>query len=237
MPGVIKESEAGAAQHFSFTDFERAGEELLVRAKAQALDLLRAAKQRGEVDAKAARDAAYAEGLAAGRKDGEAQIREELAVEIRQATTEQVQATIGTLTSALDQVEQNKHRLLAQAEQGLLNVAIAIAQRICKHVPKIDPQAAIENCRQTLDAVGRCGNAELRVHPEDHSLVEQWAVDFLKQTDRLSTITVIADETVDRGGCIVRGREVEIDARIASQLDRITMAMLGLAESVGDGDS
>jgi flagellar assembly protein FliH len=237
VPGVIKESAASDAQHFSFTDFEREGEALLARAKAQALDLLRAAKQRGAADAKAAREAAYAEGLAAGRQDGEAQIRQELASEIRQATTEQVQAAVSTLTSALIQVEQNKHRLLALAEQGLLSVAIAIAQRICKHLPDLDPQAAIDNCRQTLDTVGRCGNAELHVHPEDHALVEQWATDFLKQADRLTTVTVVKDETVDRGGCIVRGQEVEIDARIASQLDRITVALLGISESAVDGES
>lgn len=237
MAGVIKEAAAGAAERFSFKDFEREGHAVLARAKAQATELLQAARQRGVAQAKAAREAAYAEGLAAGRKAGEAQIRKEIREEVQKTTANDVQAAIGILGAALANVEQNKHRLLAQAEQGLLNVAIAIAQRVCKHLPEFDRNAVVENCRQTLQAVGRHGDLELRVHPDDLSMVETWAAEFVAQTERLDTVNVISDPTVDRGGCLVCGRDVRIDATIAAQLDRIARAVVGDSEVLSDGAS
>ena len=237
MAGVIKEASAGGAQHFSFKDFEREGQAVLAHAKAQAVELLQAARRRGAEQAKAARAEAYAKGLAEGRQAGEAQIRQEITEDVRQATSGEVREAVSMLMNALNHVEQNKHRLLAQAEQGLLNVAIAIARRVCKHLPEMDPQAAIENCRQALQAVGRHGDLELRVNPDDLTPVREWAADFVTQTDRLENVAVVSDASLERGGCLVRGREVQIDAAIATQLDRIALALLGQTDSAAENPS
>jgi flagellar biosynthesis/type III secretory pathway protein FliH len=58
------------------------------------------------------------------------------------------------------------------------------------------------------------------VHPDDFELVRDAAEDLANRVGGIHRIDVVAERRIDRGGCVVRTVEGEIDAGIGAQLDR-----------------
>ena len=61
----------------------------------------------------------------------------------------------------------------------------------------------------------------VRVNLSDLAITSQHKEDILRVAERVSSITIAEDTTVDVGGCIIETDFGEIDARIASQLREI----------------
>ena len=61
----------------------------------------------------------------------------------------------------------------------------------------------------------------IEVNPEDLELVSGSAEGLAARLGGVQRLDVVAERRVERGGCIVRTEEGEIDARIGSQLERL----------------
>ncbi len=61
----------------------------------------------------------------------------------------------------------------------------------------------------------------LEVNPGDFELVRDAASELAARLGGINRMEVVSERRVGRGGCVVRTEEGEIDARIASQIDRV----------------
>lgn len=225
MAGVIKRQQTASASAFSLQDFEAYARKLVRDAKEEAQQIRAAARRAAADEAERIRAAAHEEGRAAGRAAGLEQIRQEATERVRSETAQRAEQAVAALTQGLRSFEQQKHRLLAQAERGVLELALAIARRVCKRLPTLGPEAAIGNARHALLTAGRAGDLELRINPDEHTAVAEWAAEFLTNCETLDHVQVVADADVAPGGCMVRGRYVTIDATLDTQLERVAAAL------------
>jgi flagellar assembly protein FliH len=61
----------------------------------------------------------------------------------------------------------------------------------------------------------------IEVNPDDLQLVSENAEGLAAKLGGVQRLDVVAERRIERGGCIVRTEEGEIDARIGSQLERV----------------
>ena len=64
----------------------------------------------------------------------------------------------------------------------------------------------------------------IEVNPDDLELVSESAEGLAARLGGVQRLDVVAERRVERGGCIVRTEEGEIDARIGSQLQQLRRA-------------
>jgi flagellar assembly protein FliH len=229
MARVMKQAAAGTATRFTYQDFEQQCRALVARAREQAEAIVADARATAQREAETIRTTAHAEALAAGREAGLAEIRAAATEQVLAERQEELTTAVTALGAALAAYQQHKHTLIAQAERGVLELAVAIARRVCKHIPPIDIDAARENCRTALETVGRAGDVELRVAPAELEQLRAWANAFVDQCDQLENVALVADAAVTPGGCVAQGRDVRIDATLETQLERVAAALLGPA--------
>ena len=167
MAGVIRKERSGGAQVFSFADFEQQAEQIVEQARRQARQMLQAAEQQAAQQSQQGKQAGYEEGWAAGRAAGLKQVREETYAVALQEAREQVVSLVSALTGLRAEFEQNLRSLLAQAETGLIRLALAIAQRVCKLAVGESCAVARANARALLDMVRHAGDIEVHLHCED----------------------------------------------------------------------
>lgn len=218
-------SAAASPQRFCFTDLEQQAQRVLAQARAQAAEVLRAAEQQAAALAAARQEAGYAAGLAAGRAAGLAQVRAEARAAAEQAARDEIAALTGALRTALAEFEQGKRGLLAAAESGLIELALAIAQRVCKAAAGADSAPARGNARALLEMAQHAGDAALHLNPEDCTRLATQAPEFVAAVKDLGHVRLVPDEQVAAGGCVLRSADGEIDAGIQTQLDRIAEAL------------
>jgi flagellar biosynthesis/type III secretory pathway protein FliH len=144
------------------------------------------------------------EGLAAGRALAEAEL-------------EPVRAA---LAAAIDSLSGARAEVVAVAEGRAVELAVALAQKILATALEIEPEHVLSAVQGALRRLVDKDEVVLEVNPADVPLLQTQISTLDGTAGGPVSIQVVGERRVNRGGCIVRTREGEIDARIETQLER-----------------
>lgn len=225
MSNVIRRENQTSSSPFSFADVERQAQKIIHQARLEAQRIIGESETRVRAVTEAHKQEGYKAGIAEGRQAGFDQARQEAREKaIRDAATELNQLT-NALSTGLAEFEQQKRTLLARAETGLIELAIAIARRVCKLHIQADPSVAHANAHALVELVAHNQDLELRVNPAEHELLPIDVAELAREVEQLGHVKIVPDESVAPGGCRLHTRDGTIDANIDEQLDRIAAAL------------
>jgi flagellar biosynthesis/type III secretory pathway protein FliH len=209
---VARLQPAPSAAAFTFEELDAAGGRIGVvpSAAAHAASVLEVATAEAEREAAAIREQAHAEGYAAGLAAAETQIAP-------------MRDTLAAITSELTS---EREALLGGAEARAVELALAIAEKVVGAALEVKPELVLSTVTGALRRVAERDHVVIEVNPDDLDLVERSVGDVLGSLGGFGRVEVIAERRVGRGGCVVRTREVEIDARLEEQLARAREALL-----------
>lgn len=155
------------------------------------------------------KEAAYSEGLLEGKRLGVAQEKT------------RVDATIQILNQAIDQINHQKTDLREKMEEMAATLAITIARKIIGKEIHFDNRIVLNTLKRSIDKFNSEDRITFIVHPEDKSTIQSSIVDINKK----GQLTVIADSSIERGGCVAATDFKTFDARIESQLEIVENAL------------
>lgn len=155
------------------------------------------------------------EGLAAGRALAEAEL-EPLRIAL--------QAAASSLGAARDDV-------IARAEARAVELGVVLAQKILATALELEPMRLLGVVEGALRHLVDADEVVLEVNPADVALLETELGTLDPSANGPKTITVSGERRVGRGGCVVRTREGEIDARLETQLERAAELLRGALSS------
>lgn len=140
---------------------------------------------------------------------------------LQQATTEieNFKNVLGAFMGAEDKV----FNLIAP---NVLELSMSIAQKIIKHEAKIDIQIVEDT---VMDALKMLSKNEpkivLRVNPIQVQYLKDTLPEKIKSLGMETKLSVLSDEAVAEGGCIIQTNNGMIDATIEAQLGIVQMAL------------
>ncbi len=176
-----------------------AGPAVAARADDDVAAQLRAARQAGYQDG-------YRDGLVA---------LEGFKQSFASQSTAQIGALLEAVGSQLDALQQ-------QMASALTDSATRLAQQIVRSELSTRPELVASVAQQALEALMLSArHITLRIHPQDQALVAQGAGDTL--TARGARL--IADASVQRGGCLIESDIGSVDASIESRWRRSVAAL------------
>jgi flagellar assembly protein FliH len=152
---------------------------------------------------------AFTKGYAQGERSGE------------EAATVRAEAVLWRLTQTLEELGALREQMIHKTERQVVQLALAIAARIVHREVAVDQELLVAMARVALDRLGDRASATIRLNPKDFAAAG---------VDRLvgkSAVEIVADESVNRGGCRVESDFGLIDVAVAAQLAEITTALLG----------
>ena len=155
----------------------------------------------------------YAEGFSRGQAAAAAAFREEL------------QRFHRLVAGAVHDVQAT----LRQLEPQVVDLVVAIAERVIERELRMDRQIVVGVVRAALGAAGSLPVVRVRVHPDDYALVaEVWPE--LALTGNEPPVELVADPQVQAGGCIIDTASGLVDAQPATRLAMIHEQLLALAK-------
>jgi flagellar assembly protein FliH len=152
---------------------------------------------------------AFTKGYAQGERSGE------------EAATVRAEAVLWRLTQTLEELGTLREQMIHKTERQVVQLALAIAARIIHREVAVDQELLVAMARVALDRLGDRASATIRLNPQDFAAAG---------VDRLvgkSAVQIVADASVNRGGCRVESDFGLIDVAVAAQLAEITTALLG----------
>lgn len=161
---------------------------------------------RAQEEALQIKQSAYQEGFNAGLQQAEADL-------------ENFRNTLGAFMGAED-------RVFNEIAPNILGIAMEIAQKIIKTEVKSDPQIVLDTIMDVLKTLSKNEpKIILRINP----LQVQYIKDTLPEQIRLlgmdTKLSIISDESITEGGCIVQTNNGLVDASIEAQLDIVQNAL------------
>lgn len=140
---------------------------------------------------------------------------------IQQATAEieNFKNVLGAFMGAEDKI----FNLIAP---NILELSMEIAQKIIKHEVKTDVQIVIDT---VMDALRMLSKNEpkivLRVNPIQVQYLKDTLPDKIKMIGMETKLSIVSDEAISEGGCIIQTNNGMIDATVEAQLGIVQMAL------------
>jgi flagellar assembly protein FliH len=164
---------------------------------------------------------AFAKGFAQGERAG------------AEAARERGEATLRRLTQTIEELTTLRAQMIHQTERQMVQLALAIARRIVHREVSLDQDLLIAMARVALDRLGESAQITVKLHPEEFEATAAARAASWTGT----TVQVVADARVGRGGCRVESDFGMIDAGVDAQIQELARALLGEDEgtNVGSG--
>ncbi len=218
--------------HFNLTDVEAEASRIRQQAiaeadqlKAQADEFMRQTQMKAKIlleDAqKEGFQKGYTEGFEEGKKQGTEQAYLDAGEQAKKEFAEQSKQIRNLLTTVFGSFDSERDQFIAQAQQELLTLALAIAVRITHRQVELDPQIVLENVKSAINLVSSRSEVVLKLNPADLERFKSLDNGNSEQLFNSRHVKIIADETVASGGCIVKTENCTIDAQIKTQIDNI----------------
>ena len=139
-----------------------------------------------------------------------------------EAGTKRADAMLRRLADTLRELEELRRSMIRQTEQQVVQLGLAIAQRILRKEIAVDQDLMCAMARVALDRLGDAAPATVRLHPDDHA-----AIQVIHGAGWAGThVTILADAGVSRGGCLVESPFGFIDASVEAQFRVLEQALV-----------
>jgi flagellar assembly protein FliH len=191
----------------------------------------------------AAREESRTQGIAAGKKEGFEQGRAEglkagidqvhreayeNAFKEKQAFVEgESKPALEMLAQIVETLQSEFDRIRTDARQELVHLAVSIAEKIVRREINLDPTVVLSTVHKAIDLSLKKHGVRVLVSPDDYSAVSQYLPNLNAAFARVDNITLVADESVKSGGCVVESGAGTVDMKIETQLLEIERALIG----------
>jgi flagellar assembly protein FliH len=159
----------------------------------------------------------HEEGRAQGHADGIAETR----------------AAAQALHEALAALRQQTEELTQAVERDAVELALALAAKIVAGTIEVEPERVLDIVAGALRRIADRRRIAVLVAPADLEVVNGALGELQARAGGIELCEIQADRRVGRGGAIVRTLESEVDATVATQLERareVVRAELGCQE-------
>ncbi len=211
---------------FNYDDLRQRCDEYIEQTRSQTRQMLVEAQR----EAEEIRRRAFEEGHETGRRDGlsqaDADIERRAGEMAEQKAREMLQTTIPALQAAAEEISLERDRWRAHWEASAVELAAAIAEKLLRHELNRQPEVTIDLLRETLEIAAGSPSIRLRLHPDDLQLLGEHAEGVVRSMASCGDAELVPDLTIFRGGCVIETRHGIIDAKLETQLQRITSELL-----------
>jgi len=143
--------------------------------------------------------------------------------ELESKAQAEIMAEKQAFCAALLDIATLRARALREAEQGLTDLAIRIAQAILERELKHDPSLHLRLVRSTLAAFGDAHRSKLRASPRTYDAIIEVQGSAVIDVEGVE-VTIIRDASLDGLGCVVEGEVNLVDGRVEERLAAVWRA-------------
>jgi flagellar assembly protein FliH len=217
----IPEAQVGAITEWNFGDVDQASLRFAAKLQAQA-------KAEEEATHDALRQAGFSDGYSQGYSEGFAQGQAQATLEGQRQISEYIASQGADASRNFAQLFESAQSQIAQQEQvmaqGVLELACELARQVLRHELSVNPNALQPVIREAIGVLSADSKAALvRLNPLDLDVL----ADELRSEFPSLSLTLLADTTIERGGCLVEAAGTVVDGTLEKRWKR-SVATLGL---------
>lgn len=166
------------------------------------------------------------EGFEAGRRAGLAAAATETAeiIATHEAAIAELRRAASSLDAAATELQRRDAVTIAELERAAIELAVDLATELVGRELALTEQPVVDALRRSAALLPARGEPVVRVHPDDAvTAAEAISAEAGRWT---SAVSVVADSSVEPGGCVVDVGPCQIDGQISTALERMRAALV-----------
>jgi len=171
---------------------------------------------------------AFAAGREEGVKRGIAEGREAVRARAVEDAREELRRAAAVLVAAGEKLARARDAVRAEAEAGIVRLAVAIGSKLARRAIETDTAgAALASIREALVLAADRAEARVLVSPEDAAAIGAAREALREEFPEIVRIAVEQDPSVPRGCCRVVTASCDVDATLEARAARIADILAG----------
>lgn len=143
---------------------------------------------------------------------------------------ERFEQAANALAKGLEEISRLRESILNNSSRDMLRLVLTISRQVIHREVTVDPEIVLSTIDMALQAAVDSDSFQIKVNPDDLTLVEERKPLFLASIKGLENIVFKADDSVGSGGCLVESDLGQVDASIEGQLEEVRKTLLGAIE-------
>ena len=143
---------------------------------------------------------------------------------------DEVHEAVRRLDILHESLKADRSQVLLEAETTVVDLSVAIARQIVGVAAETDPRVLIRVIRAALEHLRGRSDLTIKIHPDDLQIARKFADHWVRRVDADAVLRVSTSDHIERGGCLIEGREENVDARIKEQLQALNDALRAAVE-------
>jgi len=139
----------------------------------------------------------------------------------------EAQKVIDNFASVIKETIAQREALYNEARSKVVEMIIKVSKKATCDAARVDHEITATIINDAIDKLVDKTKIKVKVHPDHLPLIEQQIDRFKGESTAVKEIIIEPDKRVRYGGCFIETPTGDIDARVDSQLDVITGAILG----------
>ena len=165
--------------------------------------------------------AAYERGVQDGRDVSAGMYEHEL---------RQHQEWLRNFDSVAANLQEDYSSAVHEMEDAVIKLSALLAEQILQYEAEQNTHIVVEQARKAFRRLQGIDHVEVHVHPDNIEALTIAKSSLLNDTRTVRSMNIVADVTVERGGCVLYTRLGMIDARLTTQLGNLLEQMLSTRE-------
>ncbi|HIP82076.1 MAG TPA: hypothetical protein EYH36_03920 [Desulfocapsa sulfexigens] len=166
---------------------------------------------------------AFLSGVEAGRKQAE----------------EDFENTAQTFMCICKELDSLRETILRNSTAEMKELVLAISEKIIRHSVTEQDETIVATINDAINLAVKSDEFQIQINPEDLAAIEAKKQEIIDSVSGLDNIVLMADPTIERGGCILESTCCTVDASMIGQIKVIhdsIMATDTLPETKGNAE-
>jgi flagellum-specific ATP synthase len=129
------------------------------------------------------------------------------------------------LNNSKAELSQHQRYLRTAASRDAATLAIALARKLVLHETQTHTDIVMNVVRKALLKVKRQDQLKIKVHPDDCAIIREMLRQEISDETIAAKATVIPDQGIQRGGCLIETEFGIIDARFEKQFASLSQSL------------
>ena len=134
------------------------------------------------------------------------------------AKEEEARAAVSRLEALHDSLKRVRNQVLTEAETLVVDLAASLARKVTGVQAETDKTVLIRVAREALARFSESSDLVIMVNADDQQVARRFAEKWVEKVDEDAVLRIISSDQVERGGCMIKGVEENVDARLEQQL-------------------
>ncbi len=132
-----------------------------------------------------------------------------------------VEATLRRYSDAILEIGKLRSQLFQQVEREVVKLAVEVAKKIVHREIQVDRQIIQTLVKVALSHVAEKSAVTVHLHPVDYAYVLEHRAELSEGSEDGREVVLLADKSIERGGCLIQTECGDIDARIEEEFREV----------------